>query len=203
MNSHVAPELIGVWQRESLAINSREPFEDSRVVWLQTPSRYADLRVSIDPGKATSQACAGTQKWQNSVLTFHHDLDLSGSYPEDIGHISWQGETMIEQGNVKINNENIHFRERWRRCSSAKPDYQTLENREPNGQLLGIAICVAEHSLIINHTRDFGAGYFKFTNSCWQRQWATGHDVTHLLPLFSNRKPIDARHTPWQLIERR
>ena len=37
-------DLVGIWQRESIAIDGAEPFEDSVVYWLHAGDFYADMR---------------------------------------------------------------------------------------------------------------------------------------------------------------
>ena len=39
-----ASEFIGAWQRESISIEGREPYEDSNVLWLHAGDYFADIR---------------------------------------------------------------------------------------------------------------------------------------------------------------
>ena len=104
MSAIVADELIGAWSRESMRIGDDKAFEDSRVIWQQTPTRYADIRVLVDerPHGSDSgeglEAFAGRQIWQPPQLTFHHEMDYPGNYPVDLGVLSWDGDTLIEDG---------------------------------------------------------------------------------------------------------
>jgi hypothetical protein len=118
----VPENLVGVWQRESIQINDELPYEDSRVLWLQTPHRYADMRVPVVDAQVDAQidmvAFAGRQLWSEPLLTFNHELDYSGSFPQDSGVLSWEKETLVESGSVDGPNGKINYVERWRRCTS-------------------------------------------------------------------------------------
>ena len=39
-----ARELLGVWQRESISIDGKAPYEDSNVLWLHAGDYFADIR---------------------------------------------------------------------------------------------------------------------------------------------------------------
>jgi len=178
----VPSEFVGVWQRESLQINGAPPFEDSRVIWLQTPSRYGDIRVSQPNGNAISEAFGGSQEWHAPALTFHRSLDLGVRLTKDIGSMSWDGETLIEEGCAVYKGLNVDFRERWTRCTGLAPDYQALEAHDDSDSLVAIALQIDDHAVFITDQADFSASYLKFIHSRWTRQWAVGRELVYGLP---------------------
>ncbi|MCZ6831260.1 MAG: hypothetical protein O7F73_17050 [Gammaproteobacteria bacterium] len=184
MTEVVPRELVGVWQRESLQINADPCFEDSRVIWLQTPSRYADIRVSQPGGNALPEAIGGPLEWNAPALTFHHGLDFSGRHPEDIGFISWDGETLIEEGSVALDGVDVDYRERWIRRTGPNPQCQSLEARDSHDALMAIALRIDDHAVLIAKQKKFQASYFMRVNSHWCLQWCIGEELEHLLPVF-------------------
>ena len=201
MTDVVPGEFVGVWQRESLQINGAPPFEDSHAIWLQTPSRYADIRVSQPNGSSLSEAFGGSQEWHAPALTFHHSLAFSVRLTQDIGSMSWDGETLIEEGSAVYNGVNIDFRERWIRCTALAPDYQALEAHDDNDSLVAIALQIDDHAVLITDQADFSATYFKFLDSRWSRQWAVGEELVYELPNFTpgERHSIDSLN--WRRVD--
>ena len=86
--SAVPDELIGVWRRAGISVNGGEVLEDSDVVWIQTRSRYVDIRVPRVGVSASEEAAAGRQDWESPRLRFRHELDYTHNYPDDEGELS-------------------------------------------------------------------------------------------------------------------
>ena len=108
-------DLVGIWQRESIAIDGAEPFEDSVVYWLHAGDFYADMRwpiSSLDDSKKS--AFAGTAEWSAPNMRFSHELDYSDDVQEDVGHLSVFGGKLLEHGEVIISGQTIKFQETWR-----------------------------------------------------------------------------------------
>ena len=184
MTGVLPPELVGVWQRESLQINGEAPFEDSRVIWLQTPSRYADIRVGQPTGNAMPNAAAGSLQWQAPALTFHHSIHFGDRPLDDTGRMSWDGGTLIEEGTVEFNGANIDFRERWISRAGPDPQCQSFEARDNADTLLAIALRVDDHAVLMVAQPEFQASYFLRVNSRWNLQWCIGDGLEQLLPIF-------------------
>jgi len=181
-------KLVGVWYRESLQINSGKPYEDSHVVWIQTPQRYADIRVGKQNIKGASTAMCGAQTWFDPSLTFHHELSYEVAFPEDKGRISWDGDTMIEDGSVIFDGTSFEYQERWTRQTPIdlilKPmdQCETWELRDSAGDLLGLAIRVANHCILMSRNGETSASYFRLNQSNWEAQWHVGSALPYTPP---------------------
>jgi len=170
----VPDELIGVWRRESLSVGEGEPFEDANVVWVQSRTRYADIRILLSGDAKGSEAFAGTQVWRPPLLTFNHDLDYTAKSPDDVGQFSWDGPTLVERGSVTMNGNEIAFAERWERVSPCNPQYLALQKQDNEGELRGIAVQVDQHLIIIAAGDRFSATHFEKVDEAWQQRSFVG-----------------------------
>jgi len=204
MSSHVCEQLISVWQRRSIAINGDEAFEDSQAIWFQAASRYADLRVPLKGNKGNKtpyESFAGTLDWQIPELTFHHQLDLTGTVFQDKGHLEdIDGDDIYETGSIKIEKEIISFKEHWQRQTEINPPYIVYERRHKN-VLTGIAIVIADHGIYISDKRneggDYKAIYCRINQSGkWQSKWQIDSDNQNM-ENFS----LELLNNSWCLIE--
>lgn len=182
----VPENLIGVWQRESIQIDDGEAYEDSRVLWLQTRSRYADMRVPFQTGKVSQEAFAGDGFWSEPVLTFKHELDFTGTASEDAGTLSWDDETLVEAGSVELPAGVINYVERWRRCTPANVTCETWEVRNDDA-LQAIALRVGDYAILMSNLSEFGARLFERDSSVWQQTTSIGAKIED--------------HPPWDLAE--
>ena len=200
--SEVPDELIGVWRRAGILVNGAEIFEDSDVVWIQTRSRYVDVRVPRDGMSSSKEAIAGRQSWVSPRLRFHHELDYTHNYPDDEGELSWDGDTLVESGSVIHEGNSIDFLERWSRITALNPGYAAWEIREPDQLLKGICLKVGCHFASINTLDGFAAAYFSEIEGAWHRQWSVGQETR--LDLASS-VPLESRLAGegWQLVEQR
>jgi hypothetical protein len=173
----VPENLIGVWQRESIQINDDPPYEDSRVLWLQVPYRYADMRVPISNAQEDQMAFAGGQLWSEPLLTFHHELDLAGSLSKDAGILSWDGETLVESGSVELPDGVINYVERWRRRTPGNVASETWEVRGSDDVLQAIALKVGEYAMVMTNLSGFGAVLFEQDLSDWNLTTQIGNEV--------------------------
>ena len=181
----VPENLVGVWQRESIQINDDKPYEDSRVFWLQAPYRYADMRVPITGSQVEQMAFAGRQLWSEPVLTFNHELDLSGSFPQDVGILSWDEETLVESGSVELPRGVINYVERWHRRTPANVASETWEVRGSDDALQAVALKVGEYAMVMTNLSGFGAVLFKQDLSGWNQTTQIGNKVEN--------------HPPWDI----
>jgi hypothetical protein len=178
----VPENLVGVWQRESIQINDELPYEDSRVLWLQTSYRYADMRVPNVDAQVDVVAFSGRQLWSEPLLTFNHELDYSGSFPQDAGVLSWDEETLVESGSVDVPNGKINYVERWRRCTSADVDDETWEVRTSDDVLQAIALKVADYAIVMANLSGFSAVLFEQGLSGWNQTTHIGNNVESYPP---------------------
>ncbi len=196
----VCNELIGVWKRQSIAINNEPAFEDSQVFWVQSASRYGDIRVERPGNAVEPESFAGALEWHDPDLTFHHELDLSGRVAEDTGHLEDMAEDdLYESGSVVIEGNTIRFREHWQRQTRPDPAWEVYESRD-SGRLLAIGIRVDDHMLLIAHTRssggDYSATYARKINSIWQAQLCIGESFQ----INEDMASLDTGNN-WKLLE--
>ncbi len=88
----------GVWQRERLASPGAED-RDTRVIWVQTPVLFADLR-SPPPGQAgDEQGFAGNLLVSGRICAWQRPLDIQPvTGPGDAGAMYRDGTYMLECG---------------------------------------------------------------------------------------------------------
>ena len=182
MNSNtpnkVNSQLVGVWKRQSITINSGDPYEDSSVIWMQTATRYADIRIGIQDNHDLAESFAGKVEWLKPNLTFYHELDYKGRVSEDICHLRGiANKNLYETGTVTIDDKKIQFKEHWQRQSKKAPHYRVYESRTKNG-LSSIVIQIDDHLLLIETHKDiddkYYASYSRMINDNWQVELEIG-----------------------------
>lgn len=129
--SFVPPELTGLWRRELITGPGLRD-DTTQVVWLQTRSWYADLRVPADRPLTRSQdlgqygpedlarllqvqGFAGELAVTEDRCLWRRDLDFQPPGPlPDEGTYDIQGEVMIERG------VHAEYEEVWRKAPDSK-----------------------------------------------------------------------------------
>ena len=89
----------GGWQRRLMRVDGGEE-RASNIVWIQTPTLYADIRVPGDDNPLASEdGFAGYVDIENQVCTWQRPVDLT-SRPEggDQGAMFRDGESLMETG---------------------------------------------------------------------------------------------------------
>lgn len=123
----VPERFVGVWLRGSISINGGPAGEHEDVVWLQTPSTFADLRVPHRPDGSPVEAFSGTTHWNGTSLHWDHELDWHGAFADtDEGHITWDGDEMLERGSMTVRDavgyrSTVTYEERWTKARSDGP----------------------------------------------------------------------------------
>ena len=111
----LAPQLVGAWQRRSIAIDGGAPEEPARVLWLQAGDAFADLRMPLDPN-GTIDAFAGITTYDEPALTWHHMLDWNGTFAGyDCGVVERDAEQLIERGEFERDGTRHAYEEVWLR----------------------------------------------------------------------------------------
>ena len=135
----VPDAYLGVWRRSLLETPGGRD-EDSRVWWLQTPRWHADLRLpagrpdfsgisrldQCDDGQlawlATQQGFCGVTQVDGDRCTWHRQLDFQpASGSRDIGHMTFDGERLIETG------VEAEYLEIWERLPHSQGETAALE----------------------------------------------------------------------------
>lgn len=159
MSAHVPPELTGLWRREVITTPQGYRDETTRVLWLQTRSWYADIRVKADRPKregamgfadysdaeliqmAAVQGFAGELTAAGNVCLWRRDLDYQPPNDSvDEATFAVRDDVMIEDG---IHSE---YQEIWRhQPSSATP----LAAYRLAGETKGLLVIAGEYFLEI------------------------------------------------------
>ncbi len=110
-------ELVGAWQRVSIALGDAPPSEPANVVWLQGWSAYADIRVPRDGAADGFDCFAGHTMWEPPCLRWRHDIDdKRGRDALDVGHVEWVDGDLVETGVVVIDGAEVPYVEVWRKA---------------------------------------------------------------------------------------
>ena len=159
MSAHVPPDLTGLWRREVITTPKGYRDETTRVLWLQTRSWYADIRVKADrPTRdgalgftdytdteliqmAAVQGFAGELTATGNVCLWRRDLDYQPPNDSvDEATFAVKDGVMIEDG---IHSE---YQEIWRQeALSATP----LAAYRLAGEAKGLLVIAGEYFLEI------------------------------------------------------
>jgi hypothetical protein len=164
-------DLVGIWQRESIAIDGAEPFEDSVVYWLHAGDFYADMRwplSSLDDSKKS--AFAGAANWSAPYMRFSHELDYTDDIQEDVGHLSVFRGKLLERGEVIISGQTIKFQETWRPLSQNRGEHsiEVASFGSDRGKGPGRGFFVRVEDFVIAMFDHEGKGKRGFSAACWQ-----------------------------------
>lgn len=159
MSAHVPGELHGLWRREVITTPKGYRDETTRVLWLQTRSWYADIRVKADrPNRegatgfadytdaeliemAAVQGFAGELTATGSVCLWRRDLDYQPPNDSlDEANFAVRDGVMIEDG---IHSE---YQEIWRRQA---PSDTPLVAYRASGGTKGLLVIAGDYFLEI------------------------------------------------------
>lgn len=182
-------DLVGVWRRESIAINGGEPFEDSVAYWLHAGDFYADMRWPIN-SKSDSEksAFAGAATWSVPYMRFSHEIDYTDDFPEDVGHLSVFRGKLLERGEVQISDQTIKFEETW--CPLRQnTEVYSVEVASFNGDKVnepGRGYIVRVEDFVIamfdqrgNDRQGFSAACWRLTGLCGGGKWCLLGGIGH------------------------
>ena len=147
----------GVWRRRSLTVAGGPAGEHERVLWLQTPLAFADVRVTTDPGSGAvrrHRAFAGTTSHRPGRLRWEHELDSDPSGVDDHAEVAWAAGTLVERGVWPHAGRMVPYEERWdriRRCGS----YTAARTTDGRGRL----VRVEDRAIAVADWRDRGLGF--------------------------------------------
>ena len=156
----VPPWVQGVWQRKSIRTNGderREPY----VVWVQTPTLYADIRVlrpevNSPPG-TTSEGFAGWLHVKGQICHWKRPIDLNPRPPDsDQSAMFVNRETMLEIGLFSNFLEEYQRIESAQHCFAASRGAFTVDGATAQfeaQQPLEILVCVGSY---VTHARHAG-----------------------------------------------
>lgn len=159
----------GAWKRVSLAVDGAPPAEHADVVWLQTERAYADLRVPhFGYGDIVAPlSFAGTTTWADPFLRWSHDLDLDperGPGDADVGKVRWDGDDLVESGEIVDGDRTVTYVEVWRRLPDGGGGCES--HWSDDGSCL--VVRVGDHALSVADERSGGG--------CYRACYRTRHD---------------------------
>lgn len=169
----VPDRFIGAWERAELCIDGRPVADAGRAVWVQAGRAFVDVRGA--GGFASDTCFAGTTSWAEPYLTWTHTIDrASDDQHADRGHITFDGEDLIEEGEA-IAGMAVSYRERWRRLPGPPAPVSVVA--EPST----IAVRVGYHAAAVVDARPSGRGFsarcWRLVEGSWQTELAVGDDT--------------------------
>lgn len=164
----------GAWRRVSIAVDGGTPVEPSAVVWVQTASAFADIRVPRigfgDLHPAVSSA--GSARWVDPHLHWRHDLDVDVSRTSDdggdVGEVSWRGPDLVESGTFGDDGLAVPYVEVWRRMAGS--DGPVDDWTSPDGRLRSVR--VGDHAITVADDRPAGGPYRACYRTLIAGEWA-------------------------------
>jgi hypothetical protein len=183
-DTDLPPRFHGAWERSALTLDGEAVIDAGRAVWVQAATFFVDVR---GPGGFASDTCfAGTTKWTEPYLAWTHTIDRAGAEAgqdtddgEDRGHITFDGNDLIEEGSFIAGAERS-YAERWTRLPG--PLLPVLAAASPNG----LSVRVGDHAAAVVDARAEGgafvAAYWQWRDSEWQLQLEVEGDVASLPP---------------------
>lgn len=109
----VAAQFVGVWRRRSIAVDDGLPEERHSVVWVQARDAFADLRVPRGRD-GDVDAFAGITTYDAPALTWHHALDLNGTFAGfDCGVVARRDDELVERGTFDRDGTTHAYEEVW------------------------------------------------------------------------------------------
>lgn len=116
----LARELVGVWQRQSIARDGDVNCEHAVVVWLQAADAFAELRVP-DGAHGHVEAFAGITTCADGTLTWHHTLDRNGEFLGDReGVVQREDDELIVHREFESDGGHHTIEEIWTRIDSGR-----------------------------------------------------------------------------------
>ena len=163
------PDVVhGAWTRQAVAVDGGPLFETQHVVWIQTGTCYADVRVPFHV--AAEQRCfTGRSGWDSDAYrwTHHFDLEIGAPTADDVGELTWDGDTLIERGMFPTARTTVAYEERWVRLPEWRGPFLALE---------GDAACMVRsgaHVITVVDQRPTGGGFAAAYRRLRDGAWAT------------------------------
>jgi hypothetical protein len=170
--------FFGAWERSALTIDGAPVTDAGRAVWVQAGAVFVDVR---GPGGFASDTCfAGTTKWSEPYLAWTHVIDRAGAQDgEDRGHITFDGDDLIEAGSFIAGVERA-YAERWTRLPGPLLPVLAAESAD------GLCVRVGDHAAAVVDRRHAGgpfvAAYWQWSNSSWRLELEVDGEIAALPP---------------------
>jgi hypothetical protein len=161
LSALAVPDWVrGVWQRNVIRAPGTEDDRTSTVIWIQTPTLYADIRVPAageTSPLAGEEAFAGWLDVEGQVCRWRRPIDLNpGPEGADQGAMFRDGELLVEVGLLANYYEDYRLIDPATRCFAASRGDFTIEDTSvrfaPDGPL-DILVAAGAH---VTHARRDG-----------------------------------------------
>ena len=178
----VPPRFVGAWERRELVVDGEPVADAGRVVWVQADESFVDVRGP--GGFASDTAFGGTTTWDEPYLTWSHPFDrAAGAEGVDRGHISFDGDDLIETG-AFIAGAQRSYRERWCFLGGGEPVLTSPFDG-------GLAVRVGPHAAAIVDRRATGGGfaarYQRLVDDRWHTEIEIDDGARRALPEVTRR----------------
>jgi hypothetical protein len=179
-------ELVGAWERVSVALDGGPPDEPADVVWVQGRSAFADLRVprvgvgarveapDLPYGTRSVARCfAGHAAYEAPNVRWHHTIDLAGepADEDDVGHVCWDAGDLVEEGTFLNDGVAVSYVEVWRKLPNGAG--RVVEITDAGF----VHVEIGDHALTIEDTRDAGGAFVARYRRCGELALAYGPHV--------------------------
>jgi len=125
----VPPEFVGAWRRVGLTLDGTRLVDYCDVLWLQTPTWFADMRLRLVRDDAVPAdgvpdwfyaraAFAGISRWSPPRMTWEHALDFDHSVPPGSNLLRFADGVMVEEGLTPVGGQQTAFTEEWLRLTT-------------------------------------------------------------------------------------
>jgi hypothetical protein len=190
----VDPELVhGAWSRQSVRLVDGPPFETQHVVWIQSGTCFADVRVPFHPD-AGERCFTGRSGWDADGYRWRHHVDFEGVCPfaDDVGELDWDGDTLVERGLFPTPGGTVPYEERWVRLPGWRGTFLALE-----GDRACLVRC-GSHAITVEDRRPMGGEFAAAYRRHDQCSWTT---VVSIGPADDLPTPADPP-SGWDLVHR-
>jgi hypothetical protein len=156
--------FFGAWERRELIVDGVAVANAGLAVWVQAGDWFVDVRGH--GGFASDTCFAGTTTWEAPFLTWAHPIDRHpGGDGVDRGHITFDGENLIEEGDF-IAGASRAYRERWCPAVGARAPLFAATSAD------GIAVRAGDHAAVVVDRRadcgGFAAEYSRLRAGEWE-----------------------------------
>jgi hypothetical protein len=162
----VVPDFVhGAWTRRWVVIDGGPRFETQHVVWVQSGTCYADLRVPFDAA-AAERCFTGRSGWDVDGYRWAHHLDLERGVPaDDVGQLEWDGDLLVERGRFPTEDGLVPYEEGWARLPGWDGTFLALE-----ADTACLVRC-GDHAITVEDRRwnggSFAAAYRRLQHGAW------------------------------------
>lgn len=152
----IPSHFTGAWRRRSIALDGGEPHEPATVVWVQSSSDYADVRVPVDGVDEPPMSFAGRVRWDGWCLRWSHEIDLDDRPgDEDVGRVWFEEGLLFEAGTFQLPDGPRRYVEVWERQPGSDGTRLALRREDGHGRL----VQAGDHALTIVDQRPLGGAY--------------------------------------------